>query len=79
MGGKGKLSIRDIHICFVLYKSLEELRVTQCLLQNDYSTGFKAIYLTFLKYNIYISERNEEKKRVQNKKIGRFFENRIIS
>ena len=69
MRKKGKLSIRDIHICFVLYKSLEELRVTQCLLQNDYSTGFKAVYLTFLNI-IYTYQRNEEKKRVQN--IGRF-------
>ena len=74
MRKKGKLSIRDIHICFVLYKSVEELRVMQCLLQNDYSTGFKAVCLTFLKHNIYIS-----KKRVQNKKIGRFLENRIFS
>ena len=60
MGEKGKLSIRDIHICFVLYKSLEELRVTQCLQQNDYSTGFKAIYLTFLKHNIYISKKRRK-------------------
>ena len=60
MRKKGKLSIRDIHICFVLYKSLEELRVTQCLLQNDYSTGFKAIYLTTLKYNIYISKKRRK-------------------
>ena len=60
MRKKGKLSIRDIHICFVLYKSQEELRVTQCLLQNDYSTGFKAIYLTTLKYNIYISKKRRK-------------------
>ena len=58
MRKKGKLSIRDIHICFVLYKSLEELRVTQCL--NDYSTGFKTVYLTFLKHNIYISKKQRK-------------------
>ena len=60
MGRKGKLSVRDIHICFVLYKSLEELRVTQCLLQNDYSTRFKAVYLTFLKHNIYVSKKRRK-------------------
>ena len=60
MRKKGKLSIRDIHICFVLYKSVEELRVMQCLLQNDYSTGFKAVCLTFLKHNIYISKKRKK-------------------
>ena len=46
----GKRIKRKIQILLRLVRQVvrAESRVTQRLLQNDYSTGFKAIYLTFL-------------------------------
>ena len=78
MGEKGTISIRDIYICFVLHKYLKASRVRQYLQQIYYSKGFKAIYLTFLKCNIYTSKK-QRKETCTEQTIGRFLEHSIIA
>ena len=54
--GYGKKDKRENSNFASFFKQSEESRVTQCLLHNDYSLGFKAIYLTFLNKYIQLKE-----------------------